>query len=401
MATDIPRYDLLLKGGHVIDPANDVEATMDVAVRDGVVAAVSPDILGERAASIIDVSGFYVTPGIIDIHTHVYRGIGLSVAADPLAVRGGVTTQVDAGSSGCDNFGNFKDTVIDIARTRVLVLLNIARCGMTAQEQNLAQMDPIAAAETIAEYPEHIVGLKSAHYMGAGFEPIDHAVHAGRLNGTPVMVDFWVKPTATYEDLLLKHLRPGDMHTHIYARQFPLLDDESRVQDYVWEARKRGVLFDLGHGGGSFWFRIAAPAITQGFGPDSISTDLHRSSALLPAATMDVTMSKLLNLGLPLPDVIRRSTMNPARQIQRPQLGTLSVGSPADIAVFSLHEGEHGFIDSGHTKMRGTRRLVCQLTFRDGQVLWDLEGISCPDWDVSGDYDYIDRPPLPRHDWPA
>ena len=313
MNTQGYEFDFILKGGHVIDPAQDIDTPKDVAVRDNVIAELSKDIAEERAKKIIDVRGFYVTPGIIDLHVHVFSSAGPAVSPDALAVRSGVTTMADAGSAGWRNFEEFKETAIDVAKTRVLAFLNIAGCGMTRREQDLAEMDPIAATEMIERYPEHIVGLKSAHYSGAYFEPIDHAVHAGRLSRTPVMVDFWVKPTATYEDLLLRHLRTGDMHTHFYARQFPLLDEEGQVQDYVWRARERGVLFDVGHGSGSFWFRIAVPAVKQGFVPDSISTDLHRNSALLPAATMDRTMSKFLNIGMSLQDVIRCSTVNPAR----------------------------------------------------------------------------------------
>ena len=401
MDTKAPEFDLLLKGGHLIDPARDIDGPMDVAIRGEVIADVSSDIAKERAKKTIDVQGLYVTPGIIDLHVHVFPGAGPAVSPDPLAVRSGVTTMVDAGSSGCRNFEEFKSTVIDVSKTRVLALLNIAGCGMTRREQDLGEMDPIAATEMIERYPEDIVGLKSAHYSGAYFEPIDHAVHAGRLTRTPIMVDFWVKATATYEDLLLNHLRPGDMHTHFYARQFPLLDQEGKVQDYVWRARERGVLFDVGHGSGSFWFRIAVPAVRQGFVPDSISTDLHRNSALLPGATMDATMSKFLNMGMSLQDVIRRATANPAKQIQRPELGTLAVGSCADAAVFALREGEFGFIDSGRARMRGKYRLECQLTIRNGEVLWDANGISRPDWEDSGDYDHLDLDPLPRHDWPA
>ena len=394
-------FDLLLKGGHVIDPAEGVDGPMDVAILGDAIAEVSEDIAQGRAKKAVNVRGLYVTPGIIDLHVHVYPGRGPAVFPDVLAARSGVTTMVDAGSAGSQDFEEFKSTVIDVVETRVLAFLNIAACGMTIREQDVAQMDPIAAAEMIQRYPDDLVGIKSAHYSGPDFQPIDRAVHAGRLSHTPVMVDFWAKATAPYEDLLLKHLRPGDMHTHFYARQFPLLNEEGQVQDYVWKARQRGVLFDVGHGSGSFWFRIAVPAVRQGFVPDSISTDLHRRSGLLPGATMDITMSKFLNMGMTLQDVIMRSTANPAKQIQRPKLGTLGRGACADVAVFALREGEFGFVDSGLAGMRGQYRLECQMTIRKGEILWDANGISRPDWEASGDYDYIGRDPLPRHDWPA
>ena len=394
-------HDLLLKGGHVIDSANSINEPMDVAIRGNRIACVAKEVPAEETKKVVDVSGLYVTPGLIDIHVHILPVYEGSITWDLTAVRSGVTTVVDAGSSGWKNFEEAKASVIDKSKIRVLALLNIAGCGMCPDEQRLAEMDAVAAAEMIARYPDTIVGLKSAHYSGAGFEPIDHAIHAGRLSRTPVMVDFWVKATATYEDLLLKHLRPGDIHTHFYARQFPLLDDDGKITDYVWKARERGVIFDVGHGGGSFWFRRAVPAAKQGFVPDSISTDQHAGSLLLPDATMPTTMSKFLNMGMTLEEVIKRSTANPAREIQRPELGTLSVGACADVAVLERREGEFGFVDCGRARMRGEYRLECQMTIRNGEILWDGNGISRPDWESSGDYDIIDEKPLPRHDWPA
>lgn len=395
------KYDLLLKGGHVIDSANDINGTMDVAIEGDRIACVSKDIPDSQAEKVVDVKGLYVTPGLVDIHAHILPVFNSYLALDALAVRTGVTTVVDAGGAGWKGFEDAKKNVFDNSATRVMALLNIAGCGMCEREQDLSEMDPVAAADMIARYPDVIVGLKSAHYFGAGFEPIDHAVHAGRLSRTPIMVDFWVKPTATYEDMLLKHLRPGDMHTHFYARQFPLLDDNVKVRDYVWWARERGVLFDVGHGSGSFWFRIAVPAVEQGFVPDSISTDLHSKSVLLPDATMPSIMSKFLNMEMTLEDVVKRSTVNPAQAIQRPELGTLSAGCCADVAVFSLREGEFGFVDCGLARMRGRHRLECQMTIRNGEVLWDPNGLSCPDWETAGDYDILGAEPLPRHDWPA
>jgi len=394
-------YDLLLKGGHVIDPANEVNEPMDVAIKGDCIASVAKDIPAEQTEKVVDAKGLHVTPGLVDIHTHVAPSMDDYIRADVVPVRTGVTTVVDAGSAGCKNFEEFKARVIDCCKTRVLSLLNIAGCGMVRREQDPAEWDPLAAVDMIEHYPELIVGLKTAHYMGADFEPVDRAVHAGRLTRTPVMVDIWVKATATYEDLLLKHLRPGDMHTHFYARQFPLLNNDGKVQDCVLRARERGVLFDVGHGVGSFWFRIAVPAVRQGFIPDSISTDLHARSVLLPNATMPMVMSKFLNMGMTLEDVVMRSTVNPARQIQRPELGTLSEGACADVAVFELREGEFGFVDCGRARMRGKCQLECLMTIRNGEVLWDPYGLSMPDWESAGDYDIIGGKPLPRHDWPA
>ncbi|MCZ6514319.1 MAG: amidohydrolase family protein [Acidobacteria bacterium] len=234
------------------------------------------------------------------------------------------------------------------------------------------------------------MGVKTAHYRGPEWEALDRAFRAAGAAGVPVMVDFRPTQTRTYEDLLLKHMRPGDMHPHMYARHIPLLDENGRVNDYMRRARERGVLFDVGHGAGSFWFRIGVPAMQQGFGPDSISTDLHARSRLIPVADLMTTMSKFLNMGMELEEVIRRTTVTPARAIHRPQLGHLSVGAEADVAVLELKTGTFGFVDSGHAKMQGTRKLRCLMTIRAGKIVWDVEGLSWPDWREAGNYDVLE-----------
>ncbi|MEE2629091.1 MAG: hypothetical protein VX670_11560, partial [Candidatus Latescibacterota bacterium] len=182
------------------------------------------------------------------------------------------------------------------------------------------------------------------------------------------MIDFAPKPTRSYEELL-EHMSPGDIHTHLYAAHIPLLDDDGQVNDYVRQARERGIIFDTGHGNGSFWFRIAVPAMEQGFTPDTISTDLHKHSRMRPDAIMPTTMAKFLALGMPLQEVVYRSTARPAEVIRRPELGHLSVGSEADIAVFDLVEGDFGFVDSGGARLDGSQRLECELTLRAGRVV--------------------------------
>ncbi len=391
-APDQP-YDVLLKGGHVIDPANDINGPHDVAVTGERIARVEQNIPGSQAKKVVDVSGFYVTPGLVDIHTHVFvEGPGgWGIYPDINAFPSGVTTVVDAGTSGWKNFEEFKARVIDKARVRVLALLNIVGVGMDpVGEQSMNEMDARATAEMVKKYPQILVGVKTAHYRGPEWEALDRAFEAGRLADVPVMVDFQPQPTRTYEDLLLKHMRPGDIHTHMYAQHIPLLDANDKVNDYVREARKRGVIFDVGHGAGSFWFRIAVPAIEQGFGPDSISTDIHQHSALILRATMPMTMSKILNISMPLEEVIYRSTVTPAREIKRPELGTLSVGSIADIAVFELQRCNFGFVDTGHARMAGNQRLQCLITVRAGKIVWDAEGLSWPDWKKAGKYKVIE-----------
>jgi len=387
---DTEEYSLLLKGGHVIDPKNNIDEIMDVAIEGNKIAQVSKDIPSSKAKKAVDVTGFYVTPGLVDIHVHVYGGYRGWLFPDVYCFSNGVTTVVDAGGAGWKSFEEFKETIIEQSKTRVFALLNIVGAGMLgAIEQDVTEMDPVAAAGMVKKYPDYIVGVKTAHFMGPGWEAIDAAVKAGELSDTMVMVDSKTTSIRTYKDMLLTHLRPGDMHTHIYSQHIPLLNEEGIVSDYVWEARKRGVLFDVGHGAGSFWFRVAVPAVKQGFVPDTISTDLHKISALMPNATMMATMSKFLNMGMPLHEVILRSTVNPAQIIKRPELGTLTVGADADIAVIELPKGEFGFVDVGHARMRGEYRLQCALTVRNGEVVWDVNGISCPDWETAGKYIHL------------
>jgi dihydroorotase len=386
-------YELLLKGGQVIDPANHVNAVRDVAVTGDKIARVAENIPASEAKKVVDVTGYYVTPGLVDIHSHVFVEDpgGWGIYPDLSTFPYGVTTVVDAGSSGWKNFEVFKARIIDKAKVRVLAFLNIVGVGMDpVGEQSMQEMDARPTADMIKRYPDILIGVKTAHYEGPEWEALDRAFEAGQLANVPVMVDFRPLPERTYADLLLKHMRPGDIHTHMYASHIPLLDENGKVNDYVREARRRGVIFDLGHGGGSFWFRIAAPAMQQGFGPDSISTDLHQHSYLIPQANMVNCMSKILNLGMPLEEVTYRSTVTPAREIKRPELGTLTEGGVADIAVLELMKGKFGFVDSGHARADGTEKLRCMMTVRAGKIVWDAEGWSWPDWHKAGKYKVIE-----------
>ena len=388
-------YDLLLKGGHVIDPKNKISGRRDVAIKDGRIAAVAAEIPAAKAAKTVNVAGLYVTPGLVDLHVHVYAGTGTaytgpsSVRPDDHSFRSGVTTMVDAGSSGWRNFEDFKKLIIDQARTRVLAMLNIVGAGMAGDpEQNLQDMDPGKAAEMAAKHKAFIVGFKTAHYAGPEWTPVENAVKAGEIAGLPIMVDFGqFRPERPFEDLVTKKLRPGDMYTHMFLAMVPMLDDTGRLRPYLSEARKRGVLFDVGHGGGSFLFRQAVPAIKQGFLPDSISTDLHIGSMNGAMATMLTTLSKFINMGMTIEDVILRATWNPARQIKREDLGHLSIGAGADVAVLRLVKGAYGFVDVNGARMQGTQKLEGELTTSDGKVVWDLNGITRSDWKTLGQYD--------------
>jgi dihydroorotase len=389
-------YDLLLKGGHLIDPAHGIDRVMDIAVVKDSVVRVAAEIPASGAKKIIDLKGKYVAPGLIDMHVHVFHGNQpdayiadgyTSVPPDGFTFRNGVTTVVDAGSSGWRNFPQFKKQTIDRSKTRVLALLNIVGYGMTSRfdEQNTDDMNAQQAAHMITRlYPDIIVGIKSAHYWG-GFEQVDRAVAAGRLANVPVMVDFGEhQPPNSIESLFFDHLRPGDIFTHTFSygpnNRETIVDENQKLKPFVLRAQQRGILFDVGHGGGAFSFRQAVPAARQGFWPDFISTDLHTES--MNAGMKDLTnvMSKFLSMGMPLKDVIARVTSKPAAVIRRPALGHLGVGAVADIAVFEVEEGRFGYLDVRGMRMDGKQRIRHLLTVRAGKVVWDLEGLAAADW---------------------
>jgi len=396
--TPTTQYDLLLKGGHVIDPKNNVDAVCDVAITGKAIAAVAPDINPALAAKVADVSGHLVTPGILDIHVHVYHTRapegdpeGLSVDADAHSFKSGVTTMVDTGTAGARHIRHFKQTVIDRAKTRIFAYINIVNDGMLGDfEQDPRNFDAELAAAAVEAYADICIGIKTAHYwtrlpwdeLHTPWAAVDQSIKAAELCKRHVMYDFWPRlPERSYPELILKKARPGDIHTHVFAQQFPVIDENGKVFDHLIEARKRGVIFDLGHGAASFWYRNGARAIAQGFWPDSISTDLHRHSMNTVVVDMQTTMNKALAMGIPLYDVIKLSTINPANEIGHPELGHLSVGSGADVAVFKLHTGQFSFIDCGRAKISGDKKLECALTVRDGSIVFDIGGLSAPRWE--------------------
>ncbi|HOB83644.1 MAG TPA: amidohydrolase/deacetylase family metallohydrolase [Bacteroidales bacterium] len=392
IVTNAQDYDILLKGGHVIDPKNRTDRIMDVAVKDSKIARIANSIDASEARRVINVSGMYVTPGIIDMHVHVYYGTKMdqglmngpsSVQPDAFSFRAGVTTFVDVGSSGWRSFPDFKRQTIENSQTRVLAFLNIAAEGMRGGpfEQTTLDMNPSRTAQCAKDNPSIVVGIKLAHYSGHEWGPTDSAVMAGKLANLPVMIDFGsATPPLSLEELFMKHLRPGDIFTHPYAC-FPdsretVVDENGKVKPFVFAAQKRGIRFDLGHGGGSFTWKQAIPSVKQGFIADAISSDLHTGSMNSGMKDMANLMSKVLNMGLPLQDVILRSTWNPAMMINRPDLGNLDIGSEADIAVFSMMKGDFGFLDISGEKLKGTQKLVAELTIRAGKIVWDLNGIA-------------------------
>ena len=388
-------FDLLLKGGHVIDPANGIDGPMDLAVSAGKVAALDPDIPASQAAATIRVDGLYVTPGLVDIHVHLYATPGNrdafagdnSVLPDGFSFRTGVTTMADTGSAGWRNLEDFRYRVIDRFATRAYAFVNIVGLGMatTETEQNVADMDPRLTAQAAREHEDLVVGIKTAHYWAPDWTALDRTIEAAALAGKPLMIDFgFFRRQRPYYQLVGEKLRPGDISTHMYRGPVPCVGDDGKVLPYLHRARERGVLFDTGHGAGSFVFRNVVPCVEQGFYPDSISTDLHTLSMNTGMLDMTTTMSKFLVMGMPLVEVIRKSTIDAAKVINRPQHGHLSVGADADVAVLDLAPGAFGFMDSFGGRLEGNQRLMCELTLKDGEVVWDWNGRSGVDYREMG-----------------
>lgn len=388
-------YDLILRGGHVIDPANGINGVMDVAVAGGKIAAVGR-LAGATARKTIDSGGLYVVPGLVDLHVHVF-GYSGSMFPDDTSLVTGATTVVDCGGAGWRTFDEFKKKIIDTAATRVLAFINIVGAGMvgTTAENNVEDMDPVATAEKMKQYPDLIVGIKTAHFSLPGYTSVKRAVEAGRLSGKPVIVDSNILSNTgrNAREKLLDILRPGDIHTHTYNdRHIDVVDRfGGRLTPHVVEARRRGVLFDLGHGSGSFLWPVAAAAMRQGFAPDTISTDLHNSSILGPQSDMPNSMSKLMHLGMKIEDAVERATAAPARAIKRfPEVGTLGVGRNADIAVLERQQGVFAFKDAWVMKNLARLRLENVLTVRAGKIVYDRDGRGYPVWSTAGEYGVIE-----------
>jgi len=387
-ASHAQTYDLLIKGGTVVDPKNNRNAQLDVAIAGGKIAKVAANIPAAEARRVANAQGYLVTPGLIDIHVHVYAGTGnkayagdLSVHPDGYTFRTGVTTVVDAGTSGSRNFEDFRDRVIVRARTRVLAMLNIVGGGMglTSESDNndMSVEDTIRVGKA---NKTHVVGVKTAHYTHKDWIAVERAVKAAEGLDVPVMVDFGNNhPERPIGTLFTEKLRPGDLYTHCFSG---LRDEmiDGKLNAAMLQGRRRGILFDVGHGGGSFSWHVAHAAKDAGFWPDSISTDLHTGSQNAGMKDMATTMSKMLVLGMPLNKVIEASTWQPAKEIKHPELGHLTEGAEADVAVLSVDQGKFGYIDSFGGRMDGTQKITAQLTVRAGQVVYDLNGIAAPDW---------------------
>ena len=385
------QYSLLIKGGHVIDPKNNIDALMDIALAGDSIAKVSVHIDPATAVRVINATGLYVTPGLIDIHTHNFIGTVpnrylnnsfSAVAPDGFTFRCGVTTVVDAGSAGWRNFETFNEQTIKHSQTRVLAFINIVGGGMRGGpfEQDISDMDSKMTALTIRQYRNLIVGIKLAHYEGAEWTPVDRAVAAGQLTDRPVMIDFGgSNPPLSLEELFRDHLRPGDIFTHAYAQvrgRMGIVDENGKLRPFVMEARKKGILFDVGHGGTSFSYAQAIPALKAGFFPNTISTDIHTGSMNGAMKDQLNVMSKFLNMGMGLPALIKSVTSEAAHAIKHEELGNLSEKGVADIAILNIEKGKFGFTDAAGTRLEGSQKLICEVTIRAGKVVYDLNGLA-------------------------
>lgn len=389
-------YTLLIKGGTVIDPKNNLNQLMDVGIFEGKVKKIAKDIDPKEAKQVVNAKGMYVTPGLIDIHGHVFFGTQpdhylsnglLALPPDGFTFRVGVTTIVDAGGAGWESFPEFKKNVILSSKTRVLSFLNIVGQGMRGgnYEQDTSDMDPQMAAAVAIKNKNDIVGFKVAHFMGPDWTPIKRVVEAGKLTNMPVMIDFGGNnPPLSLETLFMKYLRPGDIFTHAYTlldgntRETIVDEKTQKVKPFALDARKKGIIFDVGYGGASFNYSQAIPAIKSGFYPNTISTDLHTGSMNGSMKDMLSIMSKFLLMGIDLPTVIKESTWAPAQVIRRENLGHISENAIADVAIFSMREGNFGFYDKTGYKMEGKQKLECEMTIKGGKIVYDLNGIALP-----------------------
>lgn len=384
-------YDILIKDGHVVDAKNGINSQMDVAIVNGKIGKVAAGIPENSAKKVVDAKGLLVSPGLINIHTHVFVGSNPGFAdgtssqlPDAFAIRSGITTVVDAGTSGWRNFPQFKSQVIDKSVTRVLAFLNIFESGFSsgsAIEPDKEVLNVEQTAATVKEYADYIVGTRIGHYKGSDWTPFERALEAAEIAQVPLLVECHL-PEYSLEDQL-KRMRPGDIITHTYenvSERMTIVDEEGQIRPFVLEAKNRGVLFDVGHGGAGFWFDQAVPAVKQGLLPDSFGTDEHRTSMNSGMKNILNVMSKFLTMGMDKEEIIRRATWHSAKAIHREDLGHLSEGSVADIVLLSLQKGNFGFVDSGNNRLEGNRKFEAEMTIRAGKIVWDLNGLAAKEF---------------------
>ncbi|HXH99563.1 MAG TPA: amidohydrolase/deacetylase family metallohydrolase [Sphingobacteriaceae bacterium] len=391
----VPRYKIVIKGGHVIDPKNNINELMDLAIQDGRIVLIAKNIDAAQAAQVVNAKGLFVTPGLIDLHTHVFAGTepnhaysngSSALAPDGYTFRAGVTTIVDCGGAGWRSFLTFKKNIIESSQTRVLSFLNIVGWGMRGEptwEQDINDMDPVKAAEMAKANPEHIVGFKLAHFRDSSWVPTDRAVEAGNLANLPVIVDFGGDNShapLSIEELFFKHLRPGDIYTHAFTelpRRDPIVDLKTRtLKPFIIPAQKRGIIFDVGFGGASFDFRQAIPALKARFYPNTMGTDLHIGSMNGAMKNQLNVLSIFMAMGMDMFSVIKGSTWAPARAIKREELGNLSLGAIADVAIIGIRKGDFGFRDIAGHRQAGKSKLECEMTIKGGKIVYDLNAIA-------------------------
>jgi len=370
------RFDTVIKGGRVIDPSSGWDGVADVAIAEGRVVRVDASLDSRQARTVFDASGQIVTPGLVDLHTHIYWGVTYwGIEADPVAARTGVTTWLDVGSSGSYNFPGFRRYVSEASRVRVFALLNLSSIGLTAPTYELSNLDYCdvdLAAKMVEENRDLILGIKARidgkTTRGTGIRPLELARELADRVDLPLMVHIGNGPPEIAEVVAL--LRPGDILTHCFTGgDHRILGTDRVVRADVKALHERGLILDIGHGTGSFNYDVAEAMLEQGILPDVISSDIHQMAVQGPMFDLPTTLSKFLNLGMSLPAVIERATSRPAQAMRRPGLGSLQPGSVADVAVFSLQEGEYTFHDSQMNARSGHMRLVNTLTLVDGQPL--------------------------------
>ena len=369
-------YDILLKGGTVIDAAQNLNAARDVAITGGVIAAIEQDIPEGAATQTINVKDKFVTPGLVDIHTHVYYGVTTwGIRADGVCPTAGTTTVVDAGSPSWVTFPGFREFIAEPAQTNILTYIHISGIGLVygpiGEMHDIAYANPDRVAETLQTHRDMTVGVKvrqgKMQVGDNGVEPLKLAIEAAEQAETPVMCH--IGAGVPLPDIL-RLLRPGDVITHCFQGNGDnIIDEKGRVIPEAWKAHEDGIIFDVGHGAGSFRYEIAQRAMEQGFISDVISTDLHTGNINGPVYDLPTVLSKLMHLGLSLGDVIEKATFSAAKAIQREeQLGHLKVGTVADVAVFEVLDGEFEFFDTHGTKFIGNKKLKAALTIREGKI---------------------------------
>ncbi|MDQ3613278.1 MAG: amidohydrolase/deacetylase family metallohydrolase [Chloroflexota bacterium] len=376
MSPENSAYDVVITGGHVIDPANNVSRVADVAIRDGVIAAVEDGIGADQARRHIDATGQYVTPGLVDLHTHIYWGVTYwGIDADPVAARTGVTTWLDVGSAGGYTFPGFREYIVERTKSKVYALLNLSSIGLVAPSWEFANLDYLdldLAVGTVERNRDIILGIKaridSRTTRGTGILPMQKARELADLVGLPLMTHIGTTPPSL--DEVAEYLRPGDILTHCFTGQdMRVIDVDGKVNPQIKALKDQGMVLDVGHGTGSFSYEVAEAMLEQGIPPDVISSDIHQTAVQGPMFDLPTTLSKFLNLGMPIDDVIACATINAARAVRLDHVGKIGVGDTADVAVFRLDDGDFEFHDIAMEARAGSKLLVNTATLLDGHEL--------------------------------